>query len=350
MKQLFMAFMAGTVVTGATLGTLGYFYIGDLNAEKTELQTLTKKQSWRLENLTDSQTRLQNELQNLKEQRKKTYDTTITSLMQAKNNAGLEALYEMGNKAFAEKDYPRAYFALAQVIKANPQYKNIAKEFPAVKTAYEKHRKDLSAQLLKTTYGKALDAQAKEQFGQAKAAYEEVIRLQADYKDAKQRLATVTRQLDTRNKALAQSQKKKWLSETYKVGFNHQAIGRYADAKAAYQQVVNYAPNYKDAAKRLKTVASKVPVPVSTPVPVAATGNNCYQLGMTVGRCGSNPNNPGCANLQSSAQIAACKNNPEFVKGYQTTLNAGAATTPGAGTNPDPNGMLKGISSLLKNL
>lgn len=345
LKQILIAFMVGALLTGAALGTFGYAQYKTMNEENTRLATVIKKQAWRLDNLTQNQSRLEAELSGIKDEKNKSYDQTIGALMQAKDNASIDALYTMGIKALNEKDAPRAYFALAQVVQANPEYKAIADYYPKAESAYQQHQEKLTHDKLSATYALAFDQQAKGQFAQAKANYAAVVNLKPDFKDAKARLLVVSRHLSVRTQTRELEQKKQWLEAAYKLGFNHQANGRYADAKSAYQQIVNDSPAYKDAAQRLKAVVAKLPktpppvaVQASDPVAIAAQNQACYNKGKILGSCAQDPNGPGCGSPEMSVTPAECKNNPEFTKGYQSTATR------------DPNGMLKGLSSLLKNL
>lgn len=337
MKKILIAFLSGSLVTAGTLGTLGYLKYNDMRAENNRLEMVVKKQDWRLSNLSKNQVSLEAELTNLKENKELAYDQTIGALMQAKENASIEALYEIGVKALAEKDAPRAYFALAQVIKANPKYKDIAEHYPKSQQAYGKHQQSLFDAELKETYLKAFDQQANKQYAQAKVNYQRVLEMKPDFKDAKARLATVSRQLNLRDQTRDLDQKNQWLAATYKLGFNHQANGRYAQAVVAYEQIVNDSPNYKDSAKRLEAVRSKLPrVPVPPQSQAPSTDQKlCYEIGVTFGRCSKNMTGEGCSQL---SQPAACKGSPEFVKGFQTT---GAV---------DPNTLLKGLSSFLTDM
>lgn len=345
LKQILIAFMVGALLTGGALGAFGYAQFKTMNEEKTRLETVIKKQAWRLDNLTKNQSRLEAELTGIKDEKNKSYDQTIGALMQAKANASVDALYAMGIKALNEKDAPRAYFALAQVVQANPEYKAIAEYYPKAERAYQQHQQKLTQDKLSATYSLAFDQQAKGLFAQAKANYEAVVNLKPNFKDAKARLLAVSQQLAVRTQTRELEQKKQWLEATYKLGFNHQANGRYADAQQAYQQIVNDSPAYKDAASRLKAVTAKLPktpsVAQSEPANTTAlTAQNqaCYEKGKIFGLCAMDANSPGCGNPEMARTPAECQNNPEFTRGYQSTATR------------DPNGMLKGLSSLLKSL
>lgn len=363
-KQLLIAFVAGSLVTGTGLGAWGYYQFQQFNTETSELKVVVSKQKWRLDNLIESQGRLQTELAGFKEQKDQSYDQTIGALIQAKENAGMEALYEMGIKALAEKDAPRAYFALAQVHKANPKYKAIAEHYAAAQTAYQAHQKNLAAETLKNNYLKAFDQQANRQFAQAKLNYQAVVQQQANYKDAKARLAAVNKQLSLQNQTRDLEQKKQWLAATYQLGFNHQANGRYAAARDTYQQIVNDSPLYKDTATRLKMVRAKAPpAPPVTQAnsPAAGSDPRCFEIGQSFGRCASDPSSPVCGQIQTSPLLTACKGNPEFARGIQATTkrtltpdaDSGDLNSPDLNRqepNPDPNSLLRGLSSFLKDM
>lgn len=346
-KQFLVAFLAGSVVTGGALGTLGYFGYRDFQEQKQALLTETKKQAWRLQNLSDSQTRLQEELEGFKSAKAANYDTAMGALIQAKENASIAALYDWGLKALEEKDVPRAYFALSEVHKANPKYKAVAETYPKAQQAYTQYQKTQQQEQLQGAYAQGLDFQAKGQWAQAQQAYRKALQLQNPYKDAAQRLATVSKQLTTRTQTQDMKQKQAWLDAAYKVAFNHQANGRYAAARDTYQQIVADSPGYKDAGQRFKSMLAKAPRPTPAPQAAAvASTANCYEQGQIFGRCASDPNRPGCSSLSTQSTPAACKNNADFVKGFQAA--ATPAGTPGTDANPrDPNGLLKGLSSLM---
>ncbi|MEZ0375085.1 MAG: hypothetical protein ACAI44_38720 [Candidatus Sericytochromatia bacterium] len=340
MKQILIAFIAGGLVTGGALGTVGYFKIKDMNEENIRLETVVKKQDKRLKNLSNDQTRLQTELDEIKDQKDQSYEQTIGALMQAKDNADIDALYEIGIKALAEKDAPRAYFALAQVQKANPKYKAIEQHYATAEKAYHRHQQTEFAAKLNAAYSKALDQQASNQFAQARSSYQQVVDMKSDFKDAKVRLATVTRYLAARSQTRDLEQKKQWLEATYKLGNNYQAHGRFADAKVAYEQIVNYAPQYKDSARRLIAVRAKLPKapPLAQAKSPAAQNQNCYTKGLEYGKCAMGVQGQDCSQIQVSKLPAECKDNPEFLRGYKSTATS------------DPNTLLKGFSSFLKGL
>lgn len=345
LKPILIAFTAGSLVTGGAVGTIGYLTIKALNTEKAHLQAKVKKLGWREENLSKNQASLQEELNGLKEKKAQEYDQTIDTLMQAKANADIRALYEIGVKALQEKDYPRAYFALAQVEKANPQFKDLPKQYPAAKKAYDQYQQNHLAENLKKTYLQAYDQQMNKQFAQAKFNYQRVLDMQPHYKDAKARLYTVTQYLTVRDQSRDLEQKKEWLEALYKVGLNEQGLGRYVQAKEAYQHILDYAPHYKDTARRFKTVRAHLPKTLSPTQAVNATtagqNLNCYEKGVTVGKCstlGSEAAN--CSQSDLSRLALECKDHPEFAKGLKSTVTSGNPATT----------LLRDLPNLLQNL
>jgi len=329
-------------VTGISLGTFAYLKINSLNKEKHHLEALTKNQKKRLIKFNKNQIRLNTELDGLKKNKDQAYNQTMKDLIQAKENANIDALYEMGLKAMAEKDHPRAYFALAQVFKTNPTYKAIKIQYAASKKAYEKHRQTLFNTKLKTTYLKAFDQQAKSQFAQAQVNYKQVLSMKPNYKDTKARLASVNRHLDLRKKTRDLEQNKKWLEATYRIGFNAQANGHYPQAKEAYEKVLMQSPKYKDTAKRLIAVITKLPkaLPVNQATPKAAPpSQSCFEKGVLFGKCSSpGKKGPSCNQLNLSQAPQECKGDPAFERGLKSVAPN------------DGQSLLRGLSTLLKNL
>jgi predicted transcriptional regulator len=344
LKKILIAFIAGSLVTSGALGTLGYLKIGALNTENTHLKQKLKKLDLRHQNLTKNQASLSEELNGLKEKKAKEVDETIGALMQAKADAGIEALYELGVKALQAKDYPRAFFALAQVEKANPKFKEIEKFYPNSKIAYDKYQQKLVEDKLKDTFTLAYDQQAHKQFAQAKINYQRVIEMNPNYKDAKTRLAVVSQYLNLQQKIRENEQKAQWLEASYKLGLNEQNKGRFAQAKETYEAILKYAPLYKDTANRLKTVNARLPKTPTTlqniKTPELAQSLNCYQKGLAFGKCGK----LGLDKENCSADVTQlpleCKNNPDFVKGMKAAV----------GSSRSPASLLKDLPDLLKNL
>jgi outer membrane murein-binding lipoprotein Lpp len=331
LKDTLIAFLAGSLLAGGTLGTLGYLKINDLSSENTRLEVKVKKLNWRQENLNKNQASLTEELNGLKEKKDQGYDQTIGALIQAKDNASIDALYEIGLKALQEKDYPRAYFALAQVEKANPKFKEIPKYYPEAKKAYDKHQQSQLEEKIKTTYSQAYDQQAHGQLAQAQTNYQRVLRLRPTHKEAQNRLRSVNQYLALGQRTRDFAQKKQWLEATYKLGVSEQAIGRYAQAREAYYSILNEAATYKDTASRFKVVNARLPK--MTPQAQAVSGTNCYEKGVAFGKCAKlGANSQNCASVSSPP--AECKANPEFVRGMQTALNR-SGTSPGAGGNEE---------------
>lgn len=324
LHTLLISLLTGSLLTGASLGTWSYVHIQTLKKENGRLQQQLRKATQREENLSDSQGRLQTELEQLKTHKVQEYDHTIEALMQAKANANIDALYAMGIKALQEKDYPRAYFALNQVNQNNPKYKELATHYPVVQKAYSQYQQQLSTERLKDTYAQAYDHQAKGQWAQAKVNYQRVIDIQANYKDAKARLESVSKTLYTYTHQQALEQHKKWLESTYQLGLSEQSLGRYAQAKEAYEHIVKDAPKYKDSSQRLKTVSALVPKPQAS-APIQSI--NCYEKGVTFGKCSSlGAETQSCNPEEMSNLQTSCKGNPEFAKGVKsaTSTNSGA--------------------------
>jgi len=244
-------------------------------------------------------------------------------------------LYQLGIKAWEEKDYFRAYYAFAEVYQKNPSYKQIQKFHSESKKAYIGHKLSQFEEELKTTYLKAFDQQANSQFALAQSNYQKVIQMRGDYKDARQRLGNVNQQLDIINKTRDLEQRNKWVTATYKLGFNHQANGRYAQAKIAYQQVLQYAPRYKDTLKRLNGVKAQLakqpkappikPNPISLPntgQTAPFTTQNCYQKGIAFGKCATSSDPSSCSGLDKVPP--ECKDNPDFKRGLKSVVSSGS--------------------------
>jgi hypothetical protein len=181
---------------------------------------------------------------------------------------------------------------LAQVQQSNPGYKALATHYPAAQKAYAQHQQQLATEKLRATYALARDQQAQGQWAQAQLNYQRVLALQANYQDAPARLAVVSRQLQTTQGQQALEQHKKWLTATYQLGLSEQALGRYGQAQAAFAQIVAVSPQYKDSRQRLKTVSALVPKPTPTPA-LASTGcydkgvqfGKCSSLGANAQGC-----------------------------------------------------------------
>jgi len=348
-KERLIVFLAGGMVVGGAVGAWGYLNISARQSEVVRLRLTVKKQIWQEENLNKSYASLKEELNWLKEKKAQSYDQTIGALMQATDNAPIEALYELGVKALQEKDPSRAYFALAQVHKANPEYKEIAKHYPMAQKAHEHERQKQMADKLKSAYAQGYDQQAKGLFAQAKANYQRVMELNPLYKDTQKRLNTVSQYLAVREQSREFEQRKQWLEASYKLGVNAQIQGRYAQAKETFAAIVSYAPKYKDAAQRLKVVLARLPK--TQPLNATASDPHCYEKGVAFGKCaslGSGSSNCGQADL---SQIpAGCKDNPAFAKGLKSGLSSAGRGTGGEGNEPSTADLFKGLPSLLKDL
>lgn len=352
-QELIIAFLTGGLVMGGTTAGVGYLVMSGTSAENARLQSVVKKQEKRLKKLNTTQTDLQTELTSLKDQQDQGYQQTIDSLMTAKENADIDSLYQMGAKALAAKDAPSAFYSLSKVHEQNPKFKEIDKLFPAAKKAYDQHQQTELEARLKAAYAKGLDMQASNQLAQAQASFQQVVNLKADYKDAKVRLANVSRYLAVRGQTRELEQKKQWLEATYKLGVTQQSLGRFAAARDAFAQIKQYAPQYKDSAKRLSLVQAKLPktAPQLPNQMAAGARQKCYDLGTVYGSCTKNPQSPACTQVQNTPLSAECKNNPEFLKGYQSVASGGGAAMPEeALPERNPNEELKGFADFLKGL
>lgn len=338
-KELWIGLSAGILLTGLSLGIVGYIQIQALNAENSRLKMELKKADWRQQNLSKAQASLQTELDGFKAQKEQAYEQTVNSLMQAKADADIDALYALGLKALQQKDYPRAYFALSQVSQQNGAYKEIAKYYPQAQKAYASFQQKQLQSELASSYAQALDHQLKGQLAQAQSAYQHVLELQPKYKDAPARLASVSRYLSAQQKTREAEQKSKWLLSTYQLGLKEQSLGRYAQAKAAFDELHKYAPKYKDVAQRLKTVTAQLPKELQV---AKASGPACYAKGVIFGNCLKTQSaGPNCKQLNLSAVPAECSGNPEFQKGFSSITNA---------TNQETLNMAKEFPNWLKNL
>lgn len=332
-KEILIGFVAGGLMTGGALGAVGYLKIHELNAENSRLEVKLKKSSARQTKLTKTQASLQSELESIKQKKGQAYDETIDTLIVAKENAGVDALYEIGSQALREKDYPSAYYALSQVEKAKPDYKEIARLYPESQKAYEIHKQKTLDKDLSSAYAKAYDHQLKGQFAQAKDQYQRVVELKASYKDAKTRLTLMTQLVATTYKTRDYAQKKQWLDNTYKLAVNEQALGRWAQARDAFASIVSTAPGFKDSAKRLNTVSARLP---KAPQVVATADPRCYEKGVAFANCAKDSSAEICKQyIQAPPE---CKGNPEFQKGM------------GSVTTQESLDMIKGLPDLLKSL
>lgn len=342
-KDILIAAIAGSVFTAGVLGTLGYFKIAALTTEKARLQITLKKLEWRQENLTESHEALQAEIKQLKAKKADEVDQTIDALMQAKEEASIAALYEIGLKAWQEKDTAQAYFALAQVWKANAHYKEIAKFYPLAEQAHAKTQAAQAQERVKATYAKAYDYQVHRQFAQAKVHYEQVLALQPGYKDTASRLRAVSQQLGLIQRSRDFEQKKHWLEASYALGVKQQNQGLYTQARDSFQAILKDAPRYRDVPQRLKTVLARLPKPPAVvPANTAAQDLNCYEKGAAFGKCaslGAGESNCSAAALTPPPE---CKGNPEFTRGLKSAL--------GNQGNNSSLSLLRGLPSMLKDL
>ncbi|MBF2052438.1 MAG: hypothetical protein IGS03_03115 [Candidatus Sericytochromatia bacterium] len=353
--------LGGTLLTGGVLGGLGYWQYKRLSAQNSRLSQQVKRLEWRNQNLNTSQSALSEELERLKQQHERAYDQTLNTLLEAADTAGIRALYETGLKAWEAKDVPNAYFALSQVHKLKPDYAEMNKRYPPVQKAYAEHQQRQRDKERDETYAKGLDAQRKQDFAQARTAFQRVLALQPGYKDADKRLKQVSQALATQQQAKDQAQKKQWLEATYKLGLEAQKLGRYAQAKMAFEGIVSDAPGYKDSAQRLKSVSTQLAKAAALNPGLATSGGaagNCYSQGVLLANC-ARSGNPGQCTEMAATSLAACKNHPDFKRGMQSVNGGQTALSepddlpglPGPDTGAADNlSLLKSFPDYLKNL
>lgn len=348
MKQAVIAFVMGSLITGGGLGAFGYMKVSELDKDNQILNKSLAKEQWRNKNLTKLNSNLGEENKHLKAKKIQNYDNTYRELLSAKENANLESLYRLGLEAFRQKDFPRAYYAFEQVNKSNKEYKDIATFLSKARVEFEKYNKNKVAKRLESTYLSAMDHQAKNNFGQAQNLYQQVLSMDANYKDTKERLKKTKFQFDLVKQKLKMDKTDKMIEESYKMAFDHQGHGRLKKAQLAYQFVVKYQPKYKDAKKRLDTVTKQLgdeaanqppPAPNTVPNSVTSANNallkqfpnaqpaasiNCYQLGVTYGKCTQQAmNGKPCANMTQLQVPKDCKGDADFQKGLKSAMNQG---------------------------
>ena len=335
-----LAFVLGCLVTAGALGAPGYFKLTELSKDNQHLKKVVKTQKKRLYKYQKTQTNLNEEFKGFKEQSAREHKQTLGALFDAQKSGGQEALFKMGVKAYTEKDYPRAYFALSELEKANAQYEGLAPELAKAKQAYQKYKQDQYKQELQATYLKAFDYQGHKQLAQAKAEYQKVVSKNPKYKDAQKRLNIVSKQLALRTKKTDFEQEQFWLKEQYALALKYQSQGSYLEAKKAYEEIIKFAPKYKDTDKRLVQVISLLPAaPKVNATKTSNDTSDCYKKGEEYGRCYALLNKgQRCTHINVSEPPAACKNNPDFKKGFQTTAPTGAVV------------LLRGLSNFLKSM
>ena len=214
--------------------------------------------------------------------------------------------------------------------KKNPKFKAIADKYAQAQRAFKQHQQQNFADRLENTYLKAFDHQAKAELAQAQKFYQAVLRMQSNYKDTQKRLALVTHQLNVRNKAQQWEQVKKLAAESYKLGYNFQANGKYAQAYEAYGLVAKYMPHYKDVQRRLKMVKAKLPKAPPKPPPQAQAvarpmdNLNCYQKGVRYGKCAALAlEGKPCPDINTmGGPPQECQSDPEFAKGMKSVVSA----------------------------
>lgn len=351
-KQLLIACLAGALICGGGLGAWAYQALHGLNTRNQLLEIKLRALGVRLQQQTDSASALQTEIDTLKNRRDQGYDQTIDALMQARSVADVDALYEIGLKALQEKDYPRAYFSLAQVAEARADYKQIAKLLPQAKQAYQQFQHSQQENSLAQDYALGLDHQRKGEIAQAVAAFQRVVKIKPDYRDAGLRLRRLGQLLAAVQGARDLAQKRQWLEASYQLGVKQQGLGRYAAAREVYAQIVQDAPGYRDTAQRLRTVTALLP---KVQAVSQSPDELCYQLGVAFGNCAKNPGGPNCARFDTGHAPAICKDNPAFRKGLASLMAAETGGDPAAGadsrlTQQKALSMLKDLPSVLGNL
>ncbi|PKL75727.1 MAG: hypothetical protein CVV27_13880 [Candidatus Melainabacteria bacterium HGW-Melainabacteria-1] len=363
-KQILIGGLAGCLMTGLGLGGVGYLAFKDLSTEKTALQIKLKQAALRHADVSETQSELQAEIEGLKAQKAKAYGKTIDSLIQAKEHAGIDAMYEIGIRALQAKDYAKAYFALAGVKDADPAYKDVKTHYPAAKKAYDVFQKKTLEEKLSSNYARAVDHQIKGQFAQAQAAYRQVVSLNPSYRDSKARLNVVSQQLSLIQASREAEQKKRWLEASYQLAIKEQALGRLSRARDTYAAIVFYAPKYKDAAQRLKSINARLPKPSPPATQQVAAGNpQCYQKGVAFGNCAkAGAGNPACQQPGMNSIPPECMGNPEFQKGMSSVISQTRQDPQDFQDSPDIQNtqdvqdsqntlnLLKNLPSVLKNL
>lgn len=344
--------VGGVLLTSGLLGGLGYWQYQRLSAQNSRLSQQVKKLEWRNQNLNTSQSALSEELTQLKQQHERAYDQTLNTLLEAADTAGIRALYETGLKAWEAKDVPNAYFALSQVHKFRPDYAEMNKRYPPVQKAYAEHQQRQRDKDRDESYARGLDAQRKQDFAQARTAFQRVLTLQPGYKDTDKRLKQVSQALATLQQTKDQAQKKQWLEATYKLGLEAQKLGRYAQAKMAFEGIVSDAPGYKDSAQRLKSVSTQLAkVAALNPGlgnPAAGQPNNCFAQGASLANC-ARSGNPGQCTQMAASSLAACKNHPDFKRGMQS-VNGGQTALSEPDDLPGMPGMTDNDTGVADNL
>ncbi len=100
-------------------------------------------------------------------------------------------------------------------------------------------------------YQKAFDLQGQGKKKEAAAAYMDVLDADPNYKDARNRMASLNHAIRAQEK---KEKRQKDLSDKYKKAFNLQGQNKKWDALTAYKAVEKIEPNYKDVKKRIASL------------------------------------------------------------------------------------------------
>ena len=164
----------------------------------------------------------------------------------------IEAEYSAGSEAFKERDWPRAIIAFENVIKIKRNYRDARAKLEKAKRSLESE--SLNA-VLADYYAEGVAAMTRQDLQAALAAWEKICQINPRYQDAASQLARVEELLQRKDEAatiqVTLTASNALLDSLYKEGLHATERADWVKAMASFEKLKLLQPDYRDVVGQL---------------------------------------------------------------------------------------------------
>jgi tetratricopeptide (TPR) repeat protein len=222
------------------------------------------------------------------------YKDVRTKLLAARNQraqnrlvAENEAQYESGITALKEKDWGRAIVAFEKILAVDPDFRDARKRLAQAKRELQR---EITGKVIADHYADGVAAMNRNDLTGAAAAFESVRTLNPNYRDAASLLAQVESAKQQQAKAAAAAALSAQLDSLHQAALSDQVKGEWAQAVATLEKIQALQADYRDVAGRLAQAREKLNATASSvaaaPTPAAGRSSSWYVAGVLMAAIG----------------------------------------------------------------
>jgi formylglycine-generating enzyme required for sulfatase activity/outer membrane protein assembly factor BamD (BamD/ComL family) len=170
----------------------------------------------------------------------------------AEEEEKLEGLYRQATAARQDGQWAEAIGLFGDILRLRPGYRDAKARLSAAQRALEeeKERREREEKLA-ALYGRAGEALEARQWAKATELLEEVLAIDAGYRDAASRLSTAREEIQ-------REEQERRLAGLYERGLGHLEAQQWSQAVGCFEELERLEPGYRDVAQRLATARAEI--------------------------------------------------------------------------------------------